>query len=477
MRPNLLFPLFADVSNLAGVGSKTRTIFKKLLGDKVIDVLYHYPKDAVDRRAMPAVQDMREGDVVTAVVKIEEHIPPARAYDKSSPYKIRCYNETGFITLVFFNAYPNYLKKILPVEQQRVISGKVDKFAGEVQILHPEYIAPLGELEKIRKVEPVYSLAAGVGRKTLLKVVNDSLKRVSPLPEWIEEEYLKYNKWDSWANSIIKVHRPKEPEDALPESKTICRLAYDELLANQLALAIVRKYINKTDGVSTCGDGSMRKELLSSLPFELTQGQVDIIKEINADQESDERMMRLLQGDVGSGKTVVALMVALNAVESGKQVAIMAPTEILALQHVKWISQVTENIDCDVELLIGKTKGKKREEVMQRLKAGEIDIIIGTHALFQDAVEFNNLGLIIIDEQHRFGVAQRTSLAKKGKSVDVLLMTATPIPRTLAMTLYGDLEVSVIDELPPGRKPIKTRLEIVWHEITFRRRDLFHDNV
>ncbi|PIR39093.1 MAG: ATP-dependent DNA helicase RecG [Alphaproteobacteria bacterium CG11_big_fil_rev_8_21_14_0_20_39_49] len=458
MRPNILFPLFADVSNLAGIGSKTRSVFKRIIGDKVIDILYHYPKSAVDRRYMPSVRDMKEGDVVTVVIKVDAHIPPARAYDKNSPYKVRCYNETGFVTLVFFNAYSNYLKKLLPVGQARVISGKIDKFAGEIQMAHPEYIAPVSDIDKIRIVEPVYPLSSGIGRKTLMKAMNDALKRVSPLPEWISTDYLQHNKWDSWANCIINMHKPIEPEDILPDSKIMCRLAYDELLANQLALAIVRKYVNKTGGVSMRGDGSLRKQLSDSLPFELTAGQFQVIKEINDDQESDSRMMRLLQGDVGSGKTVLALMAALNAVEAGKQVAVMAPTEILALQHMNWITQVTEGINCNVRLLIGKTKGKKREEIINDLKGGKIDIIIGTHALFQDAVGFKDLGLIIIDEQHRFGVAQRMSLAAKGQNVDVLLMTATPIPRTLTMTLYGDMECSRLTDKPKGRKMIDTRI-------------------
>jgi ATP-dependent DNA helicase RecG len=458
MRPNILFPLFSDIASLSGVGAKTRGVLKRLVGDKVVDVIYNLPINAIDRRQMPDISDMVEGEVVTSIVKIEQHIQPAKSYDKSSPFKIRCYNKTGFITLVFFNAYPKYLIKQLPLGKQKVISGKVEKFGGEVQIIHPDYIEPISNLDKVKIVEPVYPLSAGIGKKTIQNITNDALKRVNPLPEWISLDIIKRHKWESWANCIIKSHKISDVDDVSANSNIRKRLVYDEFLANQLALAIVRKYVNKTDGISMCGDGSMRKKLLDQLPFQLTEGQAQVIKEINADQEADGRMVRLLQGDVGSGKTVVALIAALNVVELKKQVAIMSPTEILALQHYKWISKITEAMDCNVELLIGKTKGKKREVILEDLKLGKVDILIGTHALFQETVEFNDLGLIIIDEQHRFGVAQRSSLANKGKSVDVLLMTATPIPRTLTMTLYGDMECSRLTDKPVGRKEVDTRV-------------------
>ena len=458
MRPKILFPLFSDISNLTGVGEKTRKLFKRLCGEKVINILYHLPSEVVDRRYMPDITEMQEEQVVTCIVKIEEHILPARPNDKSSPYKVRCYNKTGFLTLVFFNAYPKFLKKLLPVGKDKVVSGKVDKYAGSVQITHPDYIGSLNELEKIKKLDTVYPMTAGIGRKTLSKVIADALKKVTPLPEWIDIDHLKDNKWDGWANSIIKLHKPIEPTDICNESIYKKRLAYDELLANQLALALVRKYVNNTSGVSISGDGRLRKRLLDLLPFELTKGQEDVIAEINCDQESNVRMMRLLQGDVGSGKTVVALMAALNAVEVGKQVAIMAPTEILAVQHFNWVSEITSGLSCSVELLIGKTKAKERQNILNDLKDNKIDIIIGTHALVQDGVEFNDLALIVIDEQHRFGVEQRSTLANKGVNVDVLLMTATPIPRTLTMTLYGDMECSRLTDKPAGRKNIDTRI-------------------
>jgi ATP-dependent DNA helicase RecG len=382
MRPKILFPLFSDISSLAGVGEKTREVLKRLAGERVVNMVYHLPSSVVDRRNMPQITQMREGDIVTSVVQIDDYISPARPSDKNSPFKVRCYNESGYLTLVFFNAYQQSLERQMPKGSKKVVSGKVGSFNGEIQIVQPDHVAPAEELEKICRVEPVYPLAGGIAKKNLLKIINDGLKRVPVLPEWINELFIKQNKWHPWHECIIKSHRPEDSDDVQPASPHRSRLAYDELLANQLALALVRTYVNKTRGNPHKGDGVLRKKLLEKLPFELTDGQKEIINEINADQESENRMMRLLQGDVGSGKTVVSLMCALNSVEAGFQVAIMAPTEILAIQHAKWISQMTDDI-CKTELLIGKTKGKERERVLDELKSGDIDIIIGTHALFQ----------------------------------------------------------------------------------------------
>lgn len=458
MRPEKLFPLFADISVLKGVGVKTKQLIAKLAGDKVVSLVYHLPSSVIDRRNMPAITDMESGQIVTSIVQIEEHIPPFRPHDKSSPYKIRCYNETGFLTLVFFAAYPDYLKKQMPVGEKRVISGKVDSFGGEIQITHPDYIEPLKNLEKVKIVEPVYPLTAGIAKKNLLKIIAQCLAKVCKLDEWIDVDYLAKNNWLSWDKSIKNGHAPQSEDDILAHSKSRMRLAYDELLANQLALQLRRMKQQKEGGESFKGDEILRSKLLESLPFKLTNGQNEVIQQIIDDQQSPYKMTRLLQGDVGSGKTVIALMAALNVVECGKQAAIMAPTEILAMQHYSWISDATKYLDCKVELLIGKVKGKKRQQILDDLKAGEINIIIGTHAIFQETVEFNELALAIIDEQHRFGVQQRNNLAKKGKNSDLLLMTATPIPRTLTLTMYGDMECSKLTEKPMGRREIDTRV-------------------
>jgi ATP-dependent DNA helicase RecG len=458
MRPEVLFPLFADISSLAGVGAKTKQLLARLTGDRVASVIYHLPSGIIDRRNMPAVKDMIDGSVVTVVAQVDGYIPPHKAHDKSSPFRVRCYNETGFVNLVFFHAYPDSLKKQLPMGQKRVISGKVERFNGEVQIPHPDYIAPISELDNIRKVEAQYPLTQGIGRKNLLKILKDALARVPELPEWLEPKLIQAQGWDNWKASLFKAHSPQNPEDIDKQSRHNTRLAYDELLANQLALLLVRKNINKAGGVVIKGDGRLCNRLREKLPFKLTGGQEEVIAEILADQRDSTRMMRLLQGDVGAGKTVVALFAALNAVEAGKQVAVMAPTEILASQHYNWISRVTEGMPCKVELLLGKTKGKERERILAELKSGEVSIVVGTQSLFQEAVEFADLGLAIIDEQHRFGVEQRAALAKKGAAVDVLLMTATPIPRTLTLTMYGDMECSRLTDKPAGRKEIDTRI-------------------
>lgn len=458
MRPSILFPIFADIATLPGVGAKLKTLLAKLAGTRIVDLIYHLPISVIDRRNMPAIPAMQDGSVVTSIVQIENHISPARPNDSKSPFKVRCYNETGFLTLVFFRAYPSYIKKAVPIGEKRVISGKVERFGGEVQIVHPEHISLVEDLASIRRVEPVYPLTAGITQRHLVKLMHNAINKIPALPEWIEPNYLQKQGWYNWHETMGKIHAPESEDDTNPLGKLRSRLAYDELLANQLALSLIRKNVKKSGGIAIKGDGSLRKALLEKLPFKLTGGQEEVIREINQDQESEEKMMRLLQGDVGSGKTVVALFAALNAVEAGKQVVFMVPTEILATQHYKWIEESVKGLGCKVALLIGKTKGQAREKILNELKNGEIDIVIGTHALFQEKVEFKELALAIIDEQHRFGVNQRMSLAQKGNNIDVLLMTATPIPRTLTLTMYGDMECSRLTDKPKGRKEIDTRI-------------------
>lgn len=457
MRPHILFPLFSDISNLAGIGPKTKIAYDKLAGSKIIDLLFHFPVSVVDRRRMPEIFNMKDNEIVTSVVHIEEYIPPARPKDKNSPWKIRCYNETGFLTLVYFHAYPESLKRTMPVGVKRVVSGRVERFGGEIQIAHPDYVAPVEKIADVMRLDPVYPLAVGVTQKSLSKAIGGALQKVTDLPEWIDEAFLAKKKWGSWSKSIRRIHSPEEISDVASDSPFMTRLAYDELLANQLSLMLVRRH-NRAKGLKIKGDGRLRKKFAESMPFELTDGQKDVIKEINADQESAYRMMRLLQGDVGSGKTVVAVMAILNAVEAGFQTALMVPTGILAKQHYESVTKSVENIGLKVELLVGSIKGKRREDILKRLKAGQIDILIGTHALFQEDVEFKNLGLAVIDEQHRFGVEQRLSLVQKGGRVDFLLMTATPIPRTLTMSMYGDMDCSRLTQKPFGRKDVDTRV-------------------
>lgn len=457
MRPEILFPIFANLSSLPGVGPKTKAHYERLVGSgRIIDLLYHRPISIVDRRKMPPLFQMQHGNVITAVVRVDIHIPPKNK-NSHAPYKVLCSNATGGITLVFFNAYPDYIKSNLPVGQMRVISGRAETFGGSLQMPHPDYIVPEARINEVLRVEAIYPLTSGLSQRAIGKSIHEAFKKIPELPEWINLEMLKKNHWLSWKESIEALHNPKEEGDIATGSNIIRRLAYDEILAHQLTLKLNRKLLDTKKGRIIKGDGGLRRALLECLPFTLTDGQNEVIKEINSDQESPSRMVRLLQGDVGSGKTVVALMAALNAVEAGCQVAIMAPTEILASQHYKWVREQGER-EIVITLLTGSTKPKEREEILSKLASGEINIVIGTHALFQEKVVFHDLGLVVIDEQHRFGVKQRSALAEKGENADILIMTATPIPRSLTMAIYGDMECSRLTEKPTGRKEIDTRV-------------------
>ncbi len=459
MRPSVLNPLFADVTTISGIGGRLREGLARAAGDKIKDILFHIPHGYLDRRYMPELMTAPDGAVITSIIVAEEYqAPPPRT---KQPFKIICKNDTGYLTLVFFNHNDNYIIRQLPIGQKRVVSGKVERFDGMLQMVHPDSIGKLSELENIQRIEPVYSLTYALTKGIMLKAVRGSLAVMPDLGEWIEPELLEKKGWDSWKKSILRTHNPKGEGDMGLTSSAISRLAYDELFANQMALALSRGLMKKKVGQKTDGNGRLCNALISSLPFKLTNGQSVVLKDIFSDMNSDYRMLRLLQGDVGSGKTVVALISMLNAVECGRQAVLMAPTEILARQHMAWISSAIENAnlvdEVRVELLTGRDKGKKYNEKIEQIKSGLVNIIIGTHSLFQEKVEFNDLAFAVIDEQHRFGVEQRLSLAKKGKNTDILLMTATPIPRTLTLTLYGDMEVSNLREKPAGRKPIDTR--------------------
>jgi len=466
MRPEILFPIFANVTALPGIGAKTKVHYERLAGgDRIIDLLYHRPISIIDRRKMPPLYEMRHGDVITAIVKVDMHIPP-KTRGKNLPYKVICSNASGGITLVFFSAYPDYLRSSLPIGQMRVISGRTESFGGSLQMTHPDYILPESKINEVMRVEPIYPLTSGLSQRLIGKSIGEALKKVPELPEWISPEILNKNNWLSWRESLSKIHNPQDEAELANGSLIIKRLAYDEILAHQITLKLNRQLLHTKKGRSIKGNGRLRNALLEKLPFALTEGQQEVIKEISQDQASESPMARLLQGDVGSGKTVVALMAALNTVEAGFQAAIMAPTEILAGQHYKWVSGVLNGLKSSekgngellIALLTGATKLSERSEILTKLASGKIDIIIGTHALFQEKVAFKNLGLVVIDEQHRFGVKQRAALAEKGDGADILIMSATPIPRSLTMAIYGDMECSRLTEKPLGRKEIDTRV-------------------
>lgn len=455
MRPDILFSLFAPVTGLPGVGPKIGKLIEKLAGPGIVDLLWHLPSGLIDRRYAPKILDATEGAIATLTVTVDKHSPSAR---RGLPYRIRCRDETGFLTLVFFNGREDYLRKILPEGEIRVVSGRLERYRDEFQMTHPDQIGTLAELEAIKTVEPVYPMTAGLTPKPLNRAIRAAVDMAPALPEWNDGPWMSQKKWTDWHTALQTAHSPRSETDLLPDAPARERLAYDELLANQLALLIVRGRQRKRSGRAVLGDGGLRRRLEGNLPFKLTGSQQMALAEISADMKDNTRMLRLLQGDVGSGKTIVALMSMLAAVEHGAQAALMAPTEILARQHYATIAPLAEAIGVSVVLITGRDKGKKREALVEQLTSGETAIAIGTHALFQDDVRFKDLAFVVVDEQHRFGVHQRLALADKGAAADILVMTATPIPRTLMMTAYGDLETSRLTDKPAGRKPIETRV-------------------
>ncbi len=457
MRSPILFPIFAPINVLKGIGPKLSESISRLCGSQLVDLLWHLPVSLIDRRAMPTIPEMQSGSIVTICVEIQQHIAPP-PHKKNLPYKIRCYHASGFLTLVYFRVKGDYLKHQMPEGCTRVVSGKVERFNNEIQITHPDYVEPIEKLESIKTVEPIYPLTHTLSRKVIHKAVLGALKNAPNLPEWIEPRFLQREGWKSWKESLEAVHHPQNIDALSPHHPARKRLAYDELLAFQLSMRLLRERATKEKGNSITPHGKLKEKLLNILPFKLTNGQIKAIGEIEKEQQKPERMMRLLQGDVGSGKTIVSLIAMLNTVECGMQAAIMAPTEILARQHYKSIAPYADALGLKLAFLAGSVKGKQRSDILTQLESGEIHMIIGTHALFQEQVKFHKLGLIVIDEQHRFGVNQRMTLAEKGQSPDILLMSATPIPRTLTLTLYGDMECSMIHEKPEGRKPIDTRI-------------------
>jgi ATP-dependent DNA helicase RecG len=455
-RPFILDPLFRRITDLPGIGPRLAKLFEKLCGgDKVLDVLWHRPIDFVDRRFSPPVKDAPAGHIATFTVRVEAHKFAARRH---LPTRVQCRDDSAPLDLVFFNARKDYIEKLLPIGATIIVSGKVDHYNGRAQIVHPDAIGAEEDRAAIETIEPIYPLTAGLTNKTVRKAVSGALEKLPVLPEWQDDGFKTLNKFPDWRDAVITLHNPPGANGLDPHHPARARLAYDELLAGQLALALVRLKSRKQKGRVFKGGGQLRRKVESALPFALTGAQTRSLAEIYADMESPLRMLRLLQGDVGSGKTVVAAMAMLNAIECGTQAAIMAPTEILARQHAESLKPWLDAAGVRFVVLTGRNKGKERETLLQQIRNGAAQIVIGTHALFQDDVEFADLGLAVIDEQHRFGVHQRLQLSAKGKGTDVLVMTATPIPRTLTLTAYGDMDVSRLDEKPPGRKPVDTRL-------------------
>ena len=454
MRPEILFPLFAPVTSLPGVGPRSAKAIETLAGPQVVDLCWHLPSAVIDRRYAPKIAEAEPDRVATLTLRVGQHLAP---HNPRQPYRIACFDDSGDISLVFFHAHADYLTKVLPEGQMWVVSGKIERFGGRLQMTHPDHIGSLDELARMKSVEPVYPLTGGLTLKPLGKAIRASLDRAPEPPEWLDPALLKRERWPAWRAALGAAHAPDGPEALSPLTPARQRLAYDELLANQLALALMRHHQRAQHGRGLRGDGRLCDKVIAALTFELTASQRQSWTEIAADMASEARMLRLLQGDVGSGKTVVALLAMLGAVEAGAQAAIMAPTEILARQHFHTLAPLAQAAGVGIELVTGRDKGKAREAALKRLASGETALAVGTHALFQQDVGFHDLALAVIDEQHRFGVHQRLTLASKGRAVDVLVMTATPIPRTLVLTSYGDMDVSRLTEKPAGRQPIDTR--------------------
>ncbi|TMJ26258.1 MAG: ATP-dependent DNA helicase RecG [Alphaproteobacteria bacterium] len=459
MRPSVLNPLFASVAALAGVGVRQEKLYAKLLGrdgPRLIDLLFHLPTGAIDRRASPRLADVVPGSLVTVAVRIERHRPPP-PHRSRSPYLIYASDDTGDLVITYFNMQRSYLQRLLPVGELRYVSGTTGLYDGMLQMVHPDRVVDEKGLADLPRIEPVYPLTEGLAHGQVYRAVEAALAKLPPLPEWQDEAWLARQRWPSFADALRKLHRPAEPTDVVPETPHWSRLAFDELLAGQLALALTRAHMRRQPGRARASPGRLRQKIAQALPYALTPSQRRAIEEIAADLEKPQRMLRLLQGDVGSGKTVVALLAAAHVIEAGGQAALMAPTEILARQHLHTIAPLAEAAGIRVAILTGRERGRERAQVLDGLAAGDLDLLVGTHALFQEEVAFRDLALAVVDEQQRFGVHQRLALTKKGEAVDVLVLTATPIPRTLVLTYFGDMDVSQLREKPAGRQPIDTR--------------------
>lgn len=460
-RPELLFPLFAGMSSLKGVGAKTAEKMEQLQIMHPRDLLFHLPLSVIDRRLQDTIDHVPSGHVATVRGTVGEHRKP---FKRTGAYRVAFMPADGdLIELVFFHAKESYLRSVLPEENEQVISGKIERFDGRVQMAHPDYIVPPHKADTIPPWQPVYPLTHGISARAMYQAVQAALPLMPQFDEWIDPHVVAQREWPAWSRAVHAAHDIQSASDVSGQSAARQRLAYDEFFAHQLTLAIARSQRKAQKGRSNISQGARAQAYLDRLPYAPTGAQIRAAHEIRADLGSQERMNRLLQGDVGSGKTLVAILALLDAVEAGGQGVLMAPTEILVRQHAESLADLA-HIDVCVESLTGRDTGRTRQSKLERLASGEIDILIGTHSVFQEGVAFHDLRLAIIDEQHRFGVAQRLSLGQKGAKTDTLVMTATPIPRSLALAQYGDMDVSILDEKPAGRKPVTTSALPQWRE-------------
>ena len=460
MRPAILFSLFADARTLPGVGPRIEKSLMKITGAekaRIVDLVFHLPSGLVDRSYCPKLIDAETDRIATVSIHVLKHKPPPRG--RRLPYRVLVSDDSESMEIVFFRAYEDYINRILPLGATRLVSGRIERFKDRLQMAHPDFVVTMDEAKSLPGVEPVYRTTEGLAARSLGRIIGHALEKIPDLPEWQDKTHLGQKNWTSFAEALCAAHGPLSEAELESDTPARMRLAYDELLANQLALGLVRDHMRARPGRALIGNKKLTEKARAALPFELTDAQLKAISEIGMDMTQPSRMLRLLQGDVGSGKTVVAMMALLTAVEAGTQGAFMAPTELLARQHIDALSPMAEAAGARLALLTGRERGQKRDAILSALKNGEIDILVGTHALFSEDVTFRDLGFAVVDEQHRFGVHQRLELQSKGqKPPDLLVMTATPIPRTLQLTAYGDMEVSRLTGKPPGRQPVTTRV-------------------
>ena len=453
MRPALLDRLFAPVTALPGIGPQLAKLFERAAGPLVVDLLWHLPTGIIDRRASPKIAELQPGQVVTLKLQVQNHEPGfARR-----PHRVICFDGSGFITLVYFNVKGDQLQRLFPPGAERIVSGKVEFYGRIPQMPHPDHVVAPEEADRLKPIEPVYPLTAGLTPRVVQRAVAAALERAPALPEWLDPALRQRRGWPAWQEAIRAAHMPEAADDLAAENPARERLAYDEIFASQLAVALVRARRRRRRGRVLAGTGALLAKTEAGFGFVLTGSQRMALAEIAADMKQPLQMMRLLQGDVGSGKTVVGLLAMLAAVESGAQAALMAPTEILARQHHATLQRLAAPAGVEIGFLSGREKGRARDSMLASLASGLTPIVVGTHALLQHDVAFRDLALVVIDEQHRFGVEQRLALTEKGRDADTLVMSATPIPRTLMMTVYGDLDSSRLTEKPPGRQPVDTR--------------------
>lgn len=461
MRPAVLNPLFASTASLPGVGPKAQTLLQKLVGDKVLDLCWHLPTGAMDRRYHPALAEAESGRVASFRVAVRSHHPPPR---RGLPRRVRCQTDTGFLDLVYFHGPADWLEKLLPLGAERFVSGRVEQRRGSWQMVHPDYVLTEADYRKRPIVEPIYPLTQGISQLRLLGWMQAALAALPELPEWIAPELLRARQWPNWRAALLAAHladgaeiadaaRASEPN--LPARQ---RLAFDELFANQLVRQLARARRRRQKGHALPHPAPQRAAALAALGVALTQGQATALAEIDADLAAPARMHRLLQGDVGCGKTLVAFLAILKAIANDMQAALLAPTDILVRQHIESFAQFGAPLGLGALSLTGRDKGKTRAQSLAQLADGRAPFVIGTHALFQDELRFARLGLVVVDEQHRFGVEQRRALAAHDAQSNLLAMTATPIPRSLTLAAFGDMDVSRIHDKPPGRAQVSTHI-------------------